>query len=247
MNRKFKNSLRDRLGNYLESKKYAALMETLFIFGVVFLFIQMAAPFFQGNQLAQQLIVWFANVIMIALVCLGQWLRKSNFRDLGLVLPIWNWKTYLKIVLWSFFLFVIALLSFVLGSMVMSILTGVTSQPDVESYQYLKDNPWIFMVSLLGVYLVSSFGEELVYRGFLIHRVSLVLKGLKFGKTYAILISALIFGLAHYTWGVTGIVQTSFMGLVLGTFHVQFKNKLIVLILAHAYMDTLLLGSIYSS
>lgn len=247
MDRQFKNTLRDRLGNYLESKKSATLMEVVLIFEVVFLFIQMVAPFFQGSQLAQQLIVWFANVIMIALVCFGQWLRRSNFRDLGLVLPVWSGKTYLKIILWSFLIGIITILSFVLGSVGMSMLMGATAQPDVSNYDYLKDNPEIFVLSLLGVYLVSSFGEELVYRGFLIHRVSLMLKGAKFEKTYAVLISAVIFGLAHYTWGITGMVQTSFMGLILGTFHVRFKNKLIVLILAHAYMDTLLLGSIYLS
>lgn len=247
MNHQFKNTLRDRLKNHLESKRSAALIEIALIFGIVFLFIQMAVPFFQGNQLAQQLIVWFANVLMIALVYFGQWLRRSNFHSLGLVLPVWSWKTYLKIVTWSLLLFVIALLSFILGSVVMSMLTGVTAQPDVDNYQYLKENPWIFLASLLGVYLVSSFGEELVYRGFLIQRISWLLDGLKFGKTYAVLISAVVFGLAHYTWGIAGMVQTSFMGLVLGTFHARFKNRLIIPILAHAYMDTLLLGSIYLS
>ena len=245
MNRQFKNTLRDRLGNYLESKKSATLIEMVLIFGIVLLFIQVVTPFFQGNQMMQQGVVWLANVIMIALVCFGQWLRRSNFRDLGLVLPIWNWKIYLKIVLWSFLLFVIALLSFILGSVIMSILTGTTAQPDVDNYLYLRENPWIFLVSLLGVYLVSSFGEEVVYRGFLIQRISWLLEGIKFGKTCSVLISAVIFGLAHYTWGITGMVQTGFMGLVLGTFHIRFTNSLIILILAHVYMDTLLLASIY--
>ncbi len=246
MSRQFRSTLRDRLGNHLESKKFTTLIEIIFIFGIVFLFIRIV-PFFQDNQFAQQLIVWFANVLMITLVGFGQWLRGLNFRDLGLVLPVWSGKTYLKIVLWSFLICIITISSFILGSVVMSVLTGANAQPDVGNYQYLKDNPGIFVLSLLGVYLVSSFGEELVYRGFLIHRISALLKGVKFGKIYAVVISALIFGLAHYTWGVTGMVQTSFMGLVLGTFHVRFKNKLIVLILAHAYMDTLLFASIYLS
>ncbi|WP_299530283.1 CPBP family glutamic-type intramembrane protease [Ulvibacterium sp.] len=247
MDHQFWDTLRDKLGRHLKSNKSATLIEILLIFGIVFLIIRMIVPFFKGNQFMQQGVVWLANVLMIALVFFGQWLRRANFGDLGLVLPIWSSKTYLKMVLWSLFLFVITLLSFVLGSIVMSVLTVAPAQPDVEGYQYLKENPWAFMVSLLGIYLVSSFGEELVYRGFLIQRISWLLEGTKFQRTYAILISALVFCLAHYSWGVSGMVQTGFMGLVLGTFHIRYKNRMIVLILAHAYMDTLLLGSIYFS
>lgn len=245
MKRQFKNRVRDRLGNHLESRRWATLIEVILIFGIVLMFIRIVTPFFQGNQILQQGFVGLANIILIALVYFGQWLRRLNFRDLGLVVPVWNWRTYLKIILWSSLLFVIALFSFVLGSVVMTLLAGTTAQPDVDSYQYVKENPWIFIITLLGVYLVSSFGEELVYRGFLIQRISSVLEDVKFGKTYSVLISALIFGLAHYTWGVTGMVQTGFMGLVLGTFYIRFTKALIILILAHMFMDTLLLASIY--
>ena len=44
-----------------------------------------------------------------------------------------------------------------------------------------------------------------------------------------------------------GIVQTGFMGLALGICYVKLKRKLWALILAHAYMDTVLMVQLYLS
>ena len=46
-------------------------------------------------------------------------------------------------------------------------------------------------------------------------------------------------------WGVMGIMQTTFMGLALGISYLLVKRNLWVLILAHAYMDTVLMVQMY--
>ena len=61
----------------------------------------------------------------------------------------------------------------------------------------------------------------------------------------ALVISAIVFGFAHFDWGVVGIVQTTFMGLALAASYLLVKRNLWVLILAHAYIDTLLLVQLY--
>ncbi len=103
----------------------------------------------------------------------------------------------------------------------------------------------MFLLSLALVYIGSSFGEEVVYRGFLINRISEIGNRSKPMLFIAIIISSLIFGLAHFQWGIVGIFQTSFMGLALCTAYVLTKRNLLVLILAHAYMDTILLLQLY--
>ena len=57
--------------------------------------------------------------------------------------------------------------------------------------------------------------------------------------------SAFLFGLAHFGWGVVGIVQTTFMGLALAISYLVLNRNLWVLVLAHVYMDTLLLVQIH--
>jgi hypothetical protein len=61
----------------------------------------------------------------------------------------------------------------------------------------------------------------------------------------AVVISAVVFGLAHFDWGIVGILQTTFMGLALAISYLVVKRNLWVLVLAHAYIDTVLLVQMY--
>lgn len=42
-----------------------------------------------------------------------------------------------------------------------------------------------------------------------------------------------------------GVVQTGMMGLVLGICYLKLRKRLWILILAHAYMDTILMVQMY--
>ena len=81
--------------------------------------------------------------------------------------------------------------------------------------------------------------------GYLITRISEMAGNSKNWLKIAVLISAIIFGLAHFAWGLMGMVQTGFMGLALGISFLFVKRNLWVLILAHAYMDTILMIQMY--
>jgi membrane protease YdiL (CAAX protease family) len=126
----------------------------------------------------------------------------------------------------------------------MANISGMPESADMSNYEYLHNNVFMLILTLLGVYIVSSFGEEVIYRAFLISRLSELGLDSKNGKMAAVAISAVIFGLAHYEWGLTGIVSTAFMGLVMGIFYLKYNN-LWILVLAHAYMDTLLLVPLF--
>jgi membrane protease YdiL (CAAX protease family) len=109
----------------------------------------------------------------------------------------------------------------------------------------LKDNIGMLLLTLAGVYIVSSFGEEVIYRGFLITRISQIGTDSRKAITIAIILSSIIFGLIHYSWGPMGMVQTGFMGLALGICYIKLKRRLWILILAHAYMDSILMIQMY--
>ena len=245
MGTKFGNWLHSRIGIKLQSQKKAVLLEIVTVFGIGLAFIFILVPLAKRNQFVVQGIVWVANIIMIFLVWLGQWFRKRDLGDFGLTWPRGTLKSKFRLFLWSLLVFILSLFAFILGSVLMSALGITAAQADMGSYAFLKNNPVIFGISLIGVFIVSSFGEELIYRGFLIQRISSLVDHIKYQKVVAVITSAVIFGLVHYQWGITGMVQTTFMGLVLGTCYILLKNRLVILILAHAYMDALLLFSIY--
>ena len=68
---------------------------------------------------------------------------------------------------------------------------------------------------------------------------------MEWGTAITVILSAIIFGLAHYQWGPMGVVQTGMMGLVLSICYLKLRKRLWILILAHAYMDTILMVQMY--
>ena len=127
----------------------------------------------------------------------------------------------------------------------MANITGIPESADMSRYNYLQGNFGMLVFSIIGVLIVSSFGEELIYRGFLINRISQLLPESNKSEYIAIILSAIIFGLVHYEWGPMGIVQTGFMGIALGLCYYFFKKNLTITILAHAYMDIILMVQMY--
>jgi len=53
----------------------------------------------------------------------------------------------------------------------------------------------------------------------------------------AVLVSSIVFGLVHFSWGIVGMVQTTLMGLALAASYLVVKRNLWVLIVAHAGID----------
>ena len=235
----------NRLGQLLETSTYVKILEVIFVFLVAFLFIKTFISNKDSNLLYNQAIIWFANIIMLSIVFLGLKLRNQNLSHFGFSFKKFNWKFGLKTVFQSIIVFILTLAGFIIGSIIMIKITGVPENSDMSNYAYLKDNIWMLFLTLGGIYIVSSFGEEVIYRAFLINRISELRLGNKVLKIFAIFFSAIVFGFAHYSWGIMGIVQTTFMGLALGFSYIYLKKRIWVLILAHAYMDTILMLQLY--
>jgi len=235
----------NKLGRLLNENKLAKIIEIILVFLVAFLFITAFKSNEASDLVYNQAVIWIANIIMLVIVYIGLKLRGETLIHFGLSFKKFNWKFAFKTLLQSILVFILALAGFIIGSIIMANITGIPQSSDMSGYDYLKDNIWMLFLTLGGVYIVSSFGEEVIYRAFLINRISELGLNTKLGKIIAVIISALIFGLAHYSWGIMGIVQTGFMGLVLGFCYLYLKKRIWILIFAHAYMDTILMLQMY--
>ncbi len=219
--------------------------EIVFLFLIALAFIKLVLPFAGDNPLYLQMVLWAANIFILIYIWLGLKFRGENWGDLGLTFHATTWKNGIRTFLLSLLVFVLAMVGFLFGSVIMANITGIPEQADMSGYEFLRDNIWLFLLTLGGVYIVSSFGEEVIYRAFLINRISEIGGDTRTASVIAIVISSIIFGLIHYEWGPMGMVQTGFMGLVLGICYIKLKKRLWILILAHAYMDTILIAQIY--
>jgi hypothetical protein len=103
----------------------------------------------------------------------------------------------------------------------------------------------MLLLVLVGVFVASSFGEELIYRGFLTTRMASILGSSRSAWILAGVMSSVLFGLAHYSWGWMGVVQTAFMGGALVITWRKSGGNLWVVILAHAILDLTLMLQVY--
>ncbi len=234
-----------QLGNQLKTNKLAKIIEIALVFLVAFLFIKAFISEKPSDLIYNHSVIWFANIIMLTLVYVGLRLRGENFTSFGFGFKRFDLKFGIKTFFQSILVFVLALSCFIVGSIIMANIIGIPENSEMSGYDYLKDNIWMLFLSLGGTYMVSSIGEEVIYRAFLINRISELGLASKKRKVIAVVISAIVFGFAHYNWGLMGIVQTTFMGLALGISYIYLKKRIWVLIFAHAYMDTILMVQMY--
>ncbi len=240
-----KNKIIYNLGVSLRINPIFKVGELLLVFLIAFIFIGICSPFVGENPILKLSVVWVANVIMLVLIWWGLRLRGEDLHDFGFNIKFYNWKKSLRTFLLSLLVFALALLAFVIGSIIMANITGIPESADMSRYNFLQGNLGLLVFSIVGILMVSSFGEEMIYRGFLINRITQLLPDSTNFKYLAVVISSVIFGLVHYEWGPMGIVQTGFMGLALGTCYIIFNNNLTITIIAHAYMDIILMIQMY--
>lgn len=238
---------RRSMGEWMGRHRLSFLFEIILVFAVAGLVIVAGLPFAGEDLFARQLVVVAANAAMLGLVWLGTRLRGLGAESLGLS---FRWPGYKAMAVGfgkSLVVLVLGLAGFMLGSIVMANITGIPQQADVSGYNYLAGNLPLLLVSLAAIYVVSSLGEEVIYRGFLIDRIERLLGSARGATWIAVIASSLVFGAAHFGWGPVGVVQTFFMGLAFALCFIWFKRNLWILVVAHADMDTALIVPLYFS
>ena len=123
-------------------------------------------------------------------------------------------------------------------------LTG--EPPDLSDFAKLKGNLEFAAVMLALVWVVAAFGEEFVYRGYLLNRLRDFFAPGTAGTLIALVASSAIFGSAHAYQGITGYIDEGLMGLILGIAYLATGRNLVVPMIAHGVQDTIDLWLLYS-
>ncbi|MFT7653516.1 MAG: membrane protease YdiL (CAAX protease family) [Limisphaerales bacterium] len=112
-------------------------------------------------------------------------------------------------------------------------------KPDLSKYGDLSGNIGAALTFALILPFTASIPEEIIYRGFLMGRLSEIFGMGRGGAVATVLIQAVIFGSIHFSWGVGGIIVTFMMGIVWGTAFLLCRRNLWVVIIAHSTAHTL--------
>jgi membrane protease YdiL (CAAX protease family) len=110
--------------------------------------------------------------------------------------------------------------------------------PDLSDFQALHGNPKFLVLAVALAWTVAAFGEEMVYRGYLMNRVADLLNRTRAAWVVSLVAVHIGFGFSHIYQGWTGVIDEGLMGLLLGLIYLRTGRNLAVPIVAHGVADT---------
>jgi membrane protease YdiL (CAAX protease family) len=129
-----------------------------------------------------------------------------------------------------------------------SIAVGLTGGPPStpDRFAVLRGNVGLTVLVIVGVWAIAAFGEELIFRGYLLNRLAEVLPNGGLGLSGAVVLSAAVFGAAHAPSGMVPVAASFAAGLAYGVIYLLSGRSLWVTVIAHGVVDSLaILGAVY--
>ena len=119
------------------------------------------------------------------------------------------------------------------------------ADPINHAYRHLAGNKAAIPLTLYALTIGAGFGEETLFRGYFFERFGKLFGSSVIAKLAIVLITAIVFGLAHYTrQGLTGVEQATIVGLVFGGIF-AITGRIFMLMIAHAAFDLTAYAMIY--
>jgi len=110
--------------------------------------------------------------------------------------------------------------------------------PDLEEFGRLIGNTLLLIIAITLAWVLAAFGEETVWRGYFMNRLADIFGRSTPGWLAAAILSCLIFGLAHFPQGPTGVIENIIDGAILAALYFVTGRNLWAPIIAHGIQDT---------
>ncbi|MCZ6636371.1 MAG: CPBP family intramembrane metalloprotease [bacterium] len=124
-------------------------------------------------------------------------------------------------------------------------LTGLPEQ-DISSYEGIEGNNSLLAIYLTVSWTTAGFGEELIFRGFLLAGLARCLGMSRAAWVAAVIVSSILFGLIHIRTGIGGVLETGMIGAVLGGLYLLSRRSIWAAYIAHGLANTVVFLFIYS-
>jgi uncharacterized protein len=112
-------------------------------------------------------------------------------------------------------------------------------QPDLSDFRLLTGNIKYSLIAVALAWTLAAFGEELVWRGYLMNRVAALGEYKRIAWICSLFLVNAAFGFAHSDQGISGQIEEGIAGLFLALMYLRTGKNLAVPILAHGASDTL--------
>ena len=209
-------SLRDRFGLLLRDNRFIIAIEVSLVIILVALHLQSRIIF------------------LLLLGWLSLWLRRNSWKNIGMNQPS-NWG---RTILAGFGISVIWQL-FSIGILVPVLQRLTNTTLDLSQFESLRGNYAMLAIWLTVSWTIAAFGEEMVYRGYILNRLADLFGKSQFGWGTGVIISSVFFGLSHLYQGVAGVVETFVFGTIMACLYLARKRNLWLVIFVHGMNDTI--------
>jgi membrane protease YdiL (CAAX protease family) len=118
-------------------------------------------------------------------------------------------------------------------------------QADLSRYDIIRGNLPVALAAAVLLPFTAAIPEEILYRGFLIGRLTNLFGDARGAAVYAVLLQAAIFGSVHFQWGLGGIFIAAIMGAVWGFAYLLCGRNLWITIIAHSTAHLALVTQLY--
>jgi membrane protease YdiL (CAAX protease family) len=184
------------------------------------------------------------SLVLLAMAVISLVIRRQGIGSLGLT-RFKGWglvgKTFAIAVVWSVFQL----------SATMPIANHVSGETqDLSAFDDLQGNVGMFAALLVAGWLLGAFAEELAYRGYLLTRIREATDNGRVGLAIAVLMSSMLFGVAHSEQGLIGVLIVTIDSIYFSVLRLHYKT-LWASALAHGFNNTIgftaffLVGPIY--
>jgi hypothetical protein len=171
---------------------------------------------------------------LLALGSLSMMLRGLRWGDVGMRIPA-RWQRLVCIGVTVGI--AMELLELLVTQPLLVTLTG--RYPDLSVLHDLVGNVPGLLLAIGASWILAGFGEEFVWRGYILNRAVDVLGPGRSGWTISIGVTSIVFGVAHAYQDWTGIIENGADGALLALLYIACGRNLVAPIVAHGVTDTL--------
>lgn len=172
------------------------------------------------------------SLVLLLMAAVSLAIRRQGLGSLGLTrFAGWSLvaKTFVLALLWSTFQLAVTL-------PVAAHVSG--ERQDLSAFEDLQGNPGLLAALLAAGWLLGAFAEELAYRGYLMTRIREAFGAGRTGLVLAVVLSSVLFGIAHSEQGTVGVLVVTIDGLYFSALRWHYRT-LWASVLAHGFNNTI--------
>ena len=192
-----------------------------------------------GSVILMGLMGGLGFLIGLAIALITLWARRWDWSYFGISSPNWG-KSILSAL--GYTLLIIIFIDMLLTPIV----EHYTHTPhDLSSLEFLKGNLLNLLLFMLFMWVIAAFGEELFFRGYIMKRLAALFGNSDSAWMLGAILSSAAFGIVHFYQGISGIITTGSVGLIMALAFYQNRKNLVVCMLIHGIYDMFGLTMIY--